>query len=1536
MLKKITFTALAFYVFSALSLSAQNKTFFEETFEGTSNLLSVSAIPSALSSLVSDSSDLFAAPFSGKALVVSPPPISISGGSKLVYLELPALPQDTFATYNNLELHFDIINRLFNGSELEVEYSTDNKSTWTSISSTLYKGNSTAAGVSNYLSNETNYPEWFVFFNNITIKPSTQDFWKHEVFEVKTLVNTSLSSTIHFRLKINFSNLKATTNVNELVFLDNIKIVGGNCNPVLPRVIPNVPVITCSGFRDFTTNGYTNPSFQYSLILTGQLFDSIYLELIRNDSITLRYNYSGSGFLSFGIDINSTTTKTRVVAVNSCGARTTFPRKGFFTIIPKVVPIGCGGTDCEKGINVIREFPYEENFEGNEWVAFNNPLVNSSNIRGLFPTSGGENWVILPQNGQVNSAWCVTSWNNNSQPLYAPTRASLPSGGDKYLLMRTDFQGSNNQSSLYTPCIDLTTDSNVYVSFDYKLLMPSGTRLVIEAMEKAGNNYYPTIGGIEIFRSTSATAEQGEAFKHIALPLKAFGGKIIKLRISGVIGRAQPGGYIAFDNLRISKTNPNEVSLAGVVSSSSNDCAVSAADSIIVNLFCLDTNLSTIPVAYKINNGNTILDNVPVPAGHSVLDTLQYIVPTTGQINNGRNTVKFWHQLTQDPFATDDTLFTAFNYVNTIENFPYHENFENIANAKNLANWTISPLIINADTLTMRVFDDIYPSALTGPLRGTQKGTKYLALSSLTPLTLTNYEVTMQSACIDVSSLTKPVFGFDYHKPSAVRVKAEVSISTDGETFTTAIADLASASSTPSKSDINWRHYAVNLPTGTNTCIIRIKLTSNTLSSQTDELGFALDNFSIVDMHNKLDLGLLNVIENYRGGSLNRIFAGVYNANTTARSNVNTQLLLKWIPKCDTTASVITQTVNSSQSHVLSPFETVYVQFNGLNLVNVPSDIYALQATLISTNDAFEFNDTISKEFNVYTEETIPYFTDFESCTPGFFPVGEIQPWHIGTFTGRNFNAVSGTRALSTDSLKGTLVSSDERFLTPLFTGWDTIANPRISFDYLLGTTAGLSIEFNTGGGWTPITRSNGVNPINWPQFGTQFPASNTPVFASIEIPAASYAQNGIRFRFIADNISQAENVLIDNLRLDYPAQLDIEPVAIDANQVYFNPGGTNTTNINLTVRNNGLLDITNFFATINVNGSAWFADTLFLTSPVRGSKSGTVNIPTALPLNLAVNGILNLEIITKLPNKRADNIGVNDTFFYTVNVIDNEVNLPYCNDFSGASAPIVGSTLNKGASNPLWTVGVPNKNTIKSAAGGGNAIFTQGANYGSLEDAVFYLNPAMVYIDSCYTLSFKHHFITERNFDGGTVEYSLDTGNTWLYLGKEDGDSNWFNTKYIQALESVSPGFSGNSGGYINAAKVFNVPFTGILYIRFRFKSNATMHNEGWAIDDICLETAPQGCQTITLSESTFIENAVALFPNPAKTNFNLAVKNPKVSLQRVNVYSTSGAQLISKTFAAKSASAVINTEPWAKGLYIVVVQLSDNQMQQFKLIKE
>lgn len=182
------------------------------------------------------------------------------------------------------------------------------------------------------------------------------------------------------------------------------------------------------------------------------------------------------------------------------------------------------------------------------------------------------------------------------------------------------------------------------------------------------------------------------------------------------------------------------------------------------------------------------------------------------------------------------------------------------------------------------------------------------------------------------------------------------------------------------------------------------------------------------------------------------------------------------------------------------------------------------------------------------------------------------------------------------------------------------------------------------------------------------------------------------------------------------------------------------------------------------------------------------------------------------------------------------------------------------------WAWGSPAKSIITRAGGGNNCWITGGLTSGPYNsgEASWLQSPCFDFSTIPFPkISMKIFWDTEQQFDGASLQYSIDNGATWVTVGAAGGTAgcersdNWYNTtaiNYLNPLTNTQQGWSGNTrsgtgscrggGGSGKWVSVFHTlpAIGGQASVRFRFlfgAGNICNNYDGFAVDDVEIDNA-------------------------------------------------------------------------------------------------
>lgn len=151
-----------------------------------------------------------------------------------------------------------------------------------------------------------------------------------------------------------------------------------------------------------------------------------------------------------------------------------------------------------------------------------------------------------------------------------------------------------------------------------------------------------------------------------------------------------------------------------------------------------------------------------------------------------------------------------------------------------------------------------------------------------------------------------------------------------------------------------------------------------------------------------------------------------------------------------------------------------------------------------------------------------------------------------------------------------------------------------------------------------------------------------------------------------------------------------------------------------------------------------------------------------------------------------------------------------------------------------LWEHGHPAGVVINTAFEGDSCWVTNLDGPYTANATEYLVSPTMNFTgitDGYLSLAYWMH--GEANFDGGTIQYSTNGGFNWTTLGvvNDTEGYNWYES-YANALPAWTLPTNGWKSAFISLAPLDNAG--PAVKLRFIFRSNATVQNEGFAIDDV------------------------------------------------------------------------------------------------------
>jgi len=249
----------------------------------------------------------------------------------------------------------------------------------------------------------------------------------------------------------------------------------------------------------------------------------------------------------------------------------------------------------------------------------------------------------------------------------------------------------------------------------------------------------------------------------------------------------------------------------------------------------------------------------------------------------------------------------------------------------------------------------------------------------------------------------------------------------------------------------------------------------------------------------------------------------------------------------------------------------------------------------------------------------------------------------------------------------------------------------------------------------------------------------------------------------------------------------------------------------------------------------------------------------------------------------------------------------------------------------PLWQIGHTTKMVFAADTTGSHGIMTDTVNHYPV-NANNYFTIAINSAPTNMIIDFWHEYQTDSGKDGGIIEFSTDTGATWLNIAYCPSSFPGIITKnvytYADSLTSGQQAFSGNSHGQVHSMLQFydciGVKTTATtchfayyvsrpIYIRFRFVSDTLADTlSGWKIDSVKIAGADCGGLVNYLNAPLHI----APYPNPTHDGvFNFPALDDE-KIYSLEIYNALGAKVYSGSYQHQ-----LNLSGQTPGLYFFTV---------------
>jgi len=254
-----------------------------------------------------------------------------------------------------------------------------------------------------------------------------------------------------------------------------------------------------------------------------------------------------------------------------------------------------------------------------------------------------------------------------------------------------------------------------------------------------------------------------------------------------------------------------------------------------------------------------------------------------------------------------------------------------------------------------------------------------------------------------------------------------------------------------------------------------------------------------------------------------------------------------------------------------------------------------------------------------------------------------------------------------------------------------------------------------------------------------------------------------------------------------------------------------------------------------------------------------------------------------------------------------------------------------------IWQIGPPQKTIFNSASTFPNALVTDTINnypINNVSSFTFGINKDTYNFGGIMAIQWIQKLDLDDSLDGGYIEYSLDTGNTWINVFNDPYVYNFygFNQQNFDTLINGDFAFSGKDTLWKDVWLCYDFSWLSLsdtLTFRFTLKSDSIDNNrEGWLIDNFNVH--PTWFHTINEKEQN---DYIVVYPNPSSGVINVQAKKLKDFhiIEKMTVTDLSGKIVRSYEMVPTKYKIDLHDQP--NGVYFINIKTNIKE-EKFKVI--
>lgn len=1051
-------------------------------------------------------------------------------------------------------------------------------------------------------------------------------------------------------------------------------------------------------------------------------------------------------------------------------------------------------------VPIVTNFPYFENFEGfNGW------------------TTMGTLWQHgVPSQSGISSA---------------------KSGTKVWMTGLSSNYTNNVQEYLYSPCYDFSSLPSPIFSAWLNLNIPDvgNDAMILEYTLDNGTTWQKVQGNTGFYNYSGSTGSlpspkwsgNSNGWAFYETPLTGLGNQSsVRFRLHFASNATINGEGVAVDDIMIRNPFGTDLAVTGWVSPTTS-CGLS--DTVQISVLVANVGANTItqfPIAYSLNNGTTYIPNETYNGSLAPGDTITYTFTTVADLSQPDNYyIVASVNLLTDQNNLNDKLYQAVTSLPYVTTFPYLQD-----NESTFTGWTSGSI----SGLNQWELGAPNQTALNDAYSGSKVWMTRLSYNYNNSVVST-----LMSPCFDLTNLTDPFFSAMLNIRTETGYDAMIlESSTDGgQSWTKVTGDAGFYNSTSnlgsvtppkwSGNNAGWMKYETSLASFAGQSNVRFRFVFNSNNNNNEE-GIAVDDMIVRDKYDN-DLTIVEWVGPTGGcGMTNQevVTLKIANLGKLSQSNFSVGFALNGGTFTFETCSL-----------TVAPGDTISYTFNAHADFSIPMDYGCMAIVNLVTdqntmNDAFYTSVTCIPYITTY-----PYFQNFELGRAGWSSdaLSGNNQWDFGTCNQTVINFPKSGIAAWMTGLDADYDNNSDCYLLSPCMNFSTLTNPQISVWVNMkindeGNDA-MILEKSIDGGntWVKVTGGALYNyadtvgalpPPKW--------SGSTSGWTEFKAPLTGMAGQTnvkLRFRFQSDGNNVDEGVAVDDIMIHDPFANDV--AILEWMSPISECHMTNNEIVTIKIANLGTVPQTNFSLVYSTDGGMNFTPAQYYSTVL--NPGDTMMFVFNTHADFSVANVYNCIAWVNLQNDQNTN---NDIVYAKVYSVPTFNTFPYTDDYEAFYS---GWTSKSITGVDQWGHGTPDQLTLSYPHSGASAWMTKlSSKYNNNAHAVL-MSPCLnMQALTNPQISIWINMKAEPGYDAMILEKSTNGGGSWTKL---DGDPNFYNNTSANGPINNPPKWSGNNNGWTNyvttASSLVSQPD---VRLRFRFASDLTGNDEGFAVDDFMI----------------------------------------------------------------------------------------------------